>query len=270
MRPLGHRHRRDRRPRGPGVGPRAEVTGLGGRDRQAPLRRALGGAREQHPDAEEAVLVEVVVGDRRHLGARGAGPEVPVDDLGARVGRERRGGAGVGPVRQRQGRGGQAGAVDDDVRGRRRDPRRGRTRRRGRPAAGGRGRARRGGAWTPEDSPAEILPPVDFVVDNGVALSAILLGVVVLAALAVLALAGLRLWRRTRAAQKRIEPRERGAHRPDRPAVGGPRGHARAPGRAPGRDRVAAGAHRGAPGAGAERATRRSRPCAPRCATSAG
>ena len=45
---------------------------------------------------------------------------------------------------------------------------------------------------------------MDFVVDNGVALSAILLGVVVLAALAVLALAGLRLWRRTRAAQKRI------------------------------------------------------------------
>jgi Flp pilus assembly protein TadB len=45
---------------------------------------------------------------------------------------------------------------------------------------------------------------VDFVVDNAVALSAILLGVVVLAALAVLALAGLKLWRRTRAAQKRI------------------------------------------------------------------
>jgi hypothetical protein len=46
---------------------------------------------------------------------------------------------------------------------------------------------------------------VDFIVDNAVALSAIFLGVVVLAALAVLAVAGLRLWRRTRVAQKRIE-----------------------------------------------------------------
>jgi Flp pilus assembly protein TadB len=45
---------------------------------------------------------------------------------------------------------------------------------------------------------------VDFVVDNAVALAAIFLGVVVLAALAVLAVAGLRLWRRTRAVQKRI------------------------------------------------------------------
>jgi hypothetical protein len=48
-------------------------------------------------------------------------------------------------------------------------------------------------------------PPVDFIVDNAVALSAIFLGVVVLAALVVAAVAGLRLWRRTRAAQKRIE-----------------------------------------------------------------
>lgn len=45
---------------------------------------------------------------------------------------------------------------------------------------------------------------MDFVVDNAVALSAIFLGVVVLAALALLAFCGLRLWRRTRAAQKRI------------------------------------------------------------------
>jgi cell division protein FtsB len=45
---------------------------------------------------------------------------------------------------------------------------------------------------------------VDFVGDNAVALSAIFLGVVVLIALAILALSGLRLWRRTRAAQKRI------------------------------------------------------------------
>ncbi|HSJ74350.1 MAG TPA: hypothetical protein VK904_08530 [Miltoncostaeaceae bacterium] len=45
---------------------------------------------------------------------------------------------------------------------------------------------------------------MDFIVDNAVALSAIFLGVVVLAALAVLALAGLRLWRRARAAQKRV------------------------------------------------------------------
>jgi uncharacterized membrane-anchored protein YhcB (DUF1043 family) len=46
---------------------------------------------------------------------------------------------------------------------------------------------------------------VDFVVDNGVALSAIFLGVVVLVALGLLAVTGLRLWRRARAAQKRIE-----------------------------------------------------------------
>lgn len=46
---------------------------------------------------------------------------------------------------------------------------------------------------------------MDFVVDNAVALSAIFLGVVVLIALAILAVAGLRLWRRTRAAQKRID-----------------------------------------------------------------
>jgi Flp pilus assembly protein TadB len=45
---------------------------------------------------------------------------------------------------------------------------------------------------------------VDFVVDNAVALSAIFLGVLVLVALAVLAICGLRLWWRTRAAQKRI------------------------------------------------------------------
>jgi type II secretory pathway pseudopilin PulG len=46
---------------------------------------------------------------------------------------------------------------------------------------------------------------VDFIVDNAVPLSAIFLGVIVLVALAVLALSGLRLWRRARAAQKRIE-----------------------------------------------------------------
>ncbi len=47
---------------------------------------------------------------------------------------------------------------------------------------------------------------MDFIADNAVALSAILLGVVVLVALAVLAVSGLRLWRRTKYAQKRIEP----------------------------------------------------------------
>ena len=46
---------------------------------------------------------------------------------------------------------------------------------------------------------------MDFIVDNGVALSAIFLGVVVLVALAVLAVSGLRLWRRTRVAQEQIE-----------------------------------------------------------------
>jgi hypothetical protein len=46
---------------------------------------------------------------------------------------------------------------------------------------------------------------MDFIVDNAVALSAIFLGVIVLAALAVLAVTGLRLWRRARSAQKRIE-----------------------------------------------------------------
>lgn len=45
---------------------------------------------------------------------------------------------------------------------------------------------------------------MDFVVDNAVALSAIFLGVVVLVALAVLAVCGLRLWRRTKAATKRV------------------------------------------------------------------
>jgi hypothetical protein len=58
----------------------------------------------------------------------------------------------------------------------------------------------------PEDSPAAILPLVDFVTDNAVALAAIFLGVVVLVTLAILAVAGFRLWRRARAAQKRIEP----------------------------------------------------------------
>ncbi len=46
--------------------------------------------------------------------------------------------------------------------------------------------------------------PVDFVVDNAVALSAIFLGAIVLIALAILAVTGLRLWRRARAAQKRV------------------------------------------------------------------
>jgi hypothetical protein len=46
---------------------------------------------------------------------------------------------------------------------------------------------------------------VDFIVDNAVALSAIFLGVIVLIALGVLAITGLTLWRRGRAAQKRIE-----------------------------------------------------------------
>jgi hypothetical protein len=41
-----------------------------------------------------------------------------------------------------------------------------------------------------------------------VALAAIFLGVVVLVSLAVLAITGLRLWRETRAAQKRIEPEQ--------------------------------------------------------------
>jgi hypothetical protein len=58
----------------------------------------------------------------------------------------------------------------------------------------------------PEDSPAAILPHVDFVTDNGVPLAAIFLGVVVLVAFVVLAVAGFRLWRRARAAQKRIGP----------------------------------------------------------------
>jgi len=45
---------------------------------------------------------------------------------------------------------------------------------------------------------------VDYVVDNAVGLSAILLGVLVLVGLAVAALAGWRLWRVVRAAQKRV------------------------------------------------------------------
>jgi len=45
---------------------------------------------------------------------------------------------------------------------------------------------------------------VDFIVDNAVPLSAILLGVLVLAGLAVLAIAGLRLWRIVKAAQNRV------------------------------------------------------------------
>ena len=56
----------------------------------------------------------------------------------------------------------------------------------------------------PEDSRDGILHRVDFIVDNAVALSAIFLGVVVLAALGVLAVAGLKLWRRSRTAQQRI------------------------------------------------------------------
>jgi hypothetical protein len=47
---------------------------------------------------------------------------------------------------------------------------------------------------------------VDFIADNAVPLSAIFFGVVVLVALAILAVAGFRLWRRARSAQKRIEP----------------------------------------------------------------
>ncbi len=49
---------------------------------------------------------------------------------------------------------------------------------------------------------------MDWIVDNAIALSAGFLGVVVLIALVVLALAGLRLWFRARAARDRIE-RER-------------------------------------------------------------
>lgn len=45
---------------------------------------------------------------------------------------------------------------------------------------------------------------MDFIVDNAVPLSAILLGVLVLAGLAVLAIAGLRLWRIVKAAQNRV------------------------------------------------------------------
>jgi uncharacterized protein YlxW (UPF0749 family) len=45
---------------------------------------------------------------------------------------------------------------------------------------------------------------VDFLVDNAVPLSAIFLGVVVLGALGLLALSALRLWRRVKAAQKRV------------------------------------------------------------------
>jgi hypothetical protein len=45
---------------------------------------------------------------------------------------------------------------------------------------------------------------VDFVVDNAVALSAIALGVLVLAALAVLGIAGWRLWRVVKRAQARV------------------------------------------------------------------
>jgi hypothetical protein len=45
---------------------------------------------------------------------------------------------------------------------------------------------------------------VDFIVDNAVPLSAIVLGVLVLAGLAVLAIAGLRLWRVVKAAQARV------------------------------------------------------------------
>lgn len=47
---------------------------------------------------------------------------------------------------------------------------------------------------------------MDFVVDNAVALSAIFLGVVVLAALGLLGLAGLRLWRRVKAVRRRLGP----------------------------------------------------------------
>jgi HAMP domain-containing protein len=46
---------------------------------------------------------------------------------------------------------------------------------------------------------------MDFVVDNAVQLSAVTLGVLVVAGLAVLGIAGFRLWRVVRAAQKRVE-----------------------------------------------------------------
>jgi hypothetical protein len=45
---------------------------------------------------------------------------------------------------------------------------------------------------------------VDFIVDNAVPLSAILLGVLVLIGLVVLVIAGLRLWRVVKAAQARV------------------------------------------------------------------
>jgi uncharacterized protein YlxW (UPF0749 family) len=44
---------------------------------------------------------------------------------------------------------------------------------------------------------------VDFIVDNAVGLSAIALGVLVLAGLAIAGIAGLRLWRAVRSAQRR-------------------------------------------------------------------
>lgn len=45
---------------------------------------------------------------------------------------------------------------------------------------------------------------MDFIVDNGVALSAIALGVLVLAGLAVAAISGLRLWRVLKGTQRRV------------------------------------------------------------------
>lgn len=55
-----------------------------------------------------------------------------------------------------------------------------------------------------DPTPAAILPAVDFVVDNAVPLSAIALGVLVLLGLAVLGIAGLRLWRIIKAVKARL------------------------------------------------------------------
>lgn len=63
---------------------------------------------------------------------------------------------------------------------------------------------RRDGHDGPHDTRAAILGSVDVIVDNAVALSAILLGVLVVGSLVVLGIAGLRLWRVVRAAQRRV------------------------------------------------------------------
>ena len=154
-----------------------------------------------------------------------------------------------GPVRQGQRRAGQARAVDHDVRlaaqplGRH-EGRLARDAGQRSGVGGVPGRHRR-----PQDSAAAILRPVDFLADNGVPISAIIFGVLVLAALVVLGIAGLRLWRVIKGVQREVTGATGALTAEVAQLQESLDRQPRAPGRAAGGHRRAVAARRAAPGA---------------------